>query len=256
VPFPFPASPSRRAGGFTLLELLVVVGVISALLVLLTPALSSLKNSGDVLTAAYAVKGVLEQARNHATINNTYAWVGFFEEDGSTASANPAAAGIGRVVMCTVASKDGMIAYQQPVVNPPTPMDAAKLTQVGNLTKLENVHLRTFPNGTGAGTDTFAGRPEVPGNSPNNAKIGDASPPNSLRPFQFPVTANATAQYTFVKMIEFSPRGECRVNNNNFTIRTVLEVGMQPSHGGVFDTNKNCAIQITGFSGNVRVYQP
>jgi prepilin-type N-terminal cleavage/methylation domain-containing protein len=243
---------------FTLLELLVVIAIIAILSVMVVPAFTTIKGGNDITNAAYTIKGLLEQARNYALINKTYTWVGFSEEDGATASTNPATAGNGRVMISIVASKDGTIVYQQPVASPTTAMDPTKLAQISKLVRLDNIHLRTFVNGTGTGAgDTFPTRPPVPGTSPDNAKIGDTSPPDSLRPFQYPVgNASSSAQYSFKKLIEFSPRGEARVNNINYTIRGVLEVGVQPIRGTIIDNNKNCAIQVTGFGGNIKVYQP
>jgi type II secretory pathway pseudopilin PulG len=236
---------------------MVVIGIIVLLMILLAPAVTSLKGASDISNAAHTIKGLLEQARAHALINNTYTWVGFFEENGAVPSTNPPAAGTGRVVILTVASKDGTIVYQLPVVNPSMPMDPGRLVQVSKLIKLDHVHLRTFPNGTGTGVDSFLTRPPIPGAAPDNARIGDTSPPASLRPFQYPVgNSSSAAQYTFAKLIEFSPRGECRINNNNFTIRTLLEITFQPVRGTVFDSNNPHAIQINGFGGNIKLYQP
>jgi type II secretory pathway pseudopilin PulG len=243
---------------FTLLESLVVVAIIAILIVFLAPAFTSIETAAEITNAAYTVKGVLEQARTYSVINSTYTWVGFFEENGSIYPTNPATVGAGRVVVSTVASTDGTIVYQQPVSNPTAAMDPTRLIQVTRLIRLDNVHLRTFANGTGTGeADKFSTRPPIPGNFPDNAKIGDTSPPDSLRPFQYPVGDSSTAaQYTFVKMIEFSPRGEARVNNNNYTIRAALEIGLQSVRGTVLDDNKDCAIQVTGLGGNIKVYQP
>jgi prepilin-type N-terminal cleavage/methylation domain-containing protein len=252
----FPPRTAPRQG-FTLIELVVVIGIIGVLTVLVLPAFTNIKRATDITSTAFTIKGVLEQARNYALINNTYVWVGFFEEDGSIASTNPATAGTGRVVILTVASKDGTIAYAQPVISPATPMDSARLVRTTKLVRLDNLHLRTFPNGSGSGSDTFPTRPPIPGNLPDNAKIGDTSPPDSLRPFQHPIEGPpAPAQYTFSKVIEFSPRGECRVNNNNYTVRPLIEVGFQPVRGTTLDNNKNCAVQLTGFGGNIKIYQP
>ena len=235
---------------------MVVIGIISILMVLVLPAVTSLKGARDITNSAYTIKDLLEHARTYALVNGTYAWIGFFEESGSVSSTNPATAGSGRVVVSCVASKDGTSVYEQPIENPATPMDPTKLLQVSKLTKLDNVHLRTFPNGTGGGTDTFATRPPIPGSAPDNAKIGDASPPGSLRPFHYPVgNSTTTAQYTFTKIVQFSPRGECRVNNDNFSIRALLEIGVQPIRGSHLDDAKRCAIQISGFGGQVKVYQ-
>src|SRR5437762_3321753 len=137
--------------------MLVVMAIILILMVLLAPAFTSLKPAGDVTSAAYTIKGVLEQARTYAMANNTYTWVGFFEEDVATASANPATPGTGRLVMSTVASKDGTTVYDP---NSLAKIDTTKLIQVGKLTKIENVHLSTFTDGSGAGL-SFDTRPPV-----------------------------------------------------------------------------------------------
>src|SRR6266496_3980870 len=108
--------------GFTLLELLIVVGIIGLLLVLLAPAFTTIKGGTDVTSAAYTIKGVLDTARTYAKANNTYTWVGFFEEDASQSSTNPATAGTGRVVISIVASKDGSEVYTS-VGNPAADMD-------------------------------------------------------------------------------------------------------------------------------------
>lgn len=249
-------APRTRSRAFTLLELMVVIGIISILMVLVLPAVTSLKGARDITNSAYTIKDLLELARNYALVNTTYTWIGFYEESGALSSTNPATAGSGRVVVSCVASKDGTSVYHQPIESPAVQMDPAKLLQVSKLTKLDNVHLRTFPNGTGAGTDTFAARPPIPGVAPDNAKLGDSSPPGSLRPFQYPVGSSTTAaQYTFTKIVQFSPRGECRVNNDNFAIRALLEIGIQPIHGDTVDEAKRCAIQVNGFGGQVKVYQ-
>ena len=71
----------RRSPGFTLLEMLIVVGIIGLLLVLIAPAFTTIKGGTDVTSAAYTIKGVLDTARTYAKANNTYTWVGFYEED-------------------------------------------------------------------------------------------------------------------------------------------------------------------------------
>jgi hypothetical protein len=129
--------------------------------------------------------------------------------------------------------------------------------QVGKTMRFDSAHLRTLPIGTGDGSDTLAGRPQIPGASPDNAEIGDTSPPDSLRYFHYPADkTEAVAQYIFKKMLQFSPSGECRPQNNNYTIRGVAEIGLQPVQGTSFDNSKLCAIQVSGFSGNTKVYRP
>src|SRR5207247_7234464 len=105
-------STLQRRAGFTLLELLIVVGIIGLLLVLIAPAFTTIKGGGDVTSAAYTIKGALDTARTYAKANNTYTWVGFYEEDMSQSSVVPApdprcTGCIGRLVLSIVASKDG-----------------------------------------------------------------------------------------------------------------------------------------------------
>jgi type II secretory pathway pseudopilin PulG len=246
-----------------LIELLVVVGIIALLLVLIAPAFNYIKGGNDVTSAAYTIKGVLDTARTYAKANNTYTWVGFYEENvANPASPNPDTPAVGRIIISIVASKDGSNVYSS-VVSPAADMDAAgtRLLQVGKLVKLDNMHLRTFANGTGAvPADTFPTRPPIVGSVPvTDAKIGDTSPNPSLRYFHYPPTVSeGSRQYKFERMIQFSPRGECRPQNDSYEMRTVIEVGLQQTHGTnvpALTDPKNCAIQLTGIGGNVKIYQ-
>src|SRR5439155_9727842 len=97
-------SRAGRFNAFTLIELLIVVGIIGVLLVLIAPAFTSVKAGTDVTSAAYTIKGVLDTARTYAKANNTYTWVGFTEVDVSQdSSVSPQAPGQGRVAMAIVA---------------------------------------------------------------------------------------------------------------------------------------------------------
>jgi type II secretory pathway pseudopilin PulG len=255
---------SQRAGGaceraFSLVELTVVIGIMVLLAALLAPAFTSIKSAGDVAGASYTVKGVLEQARAYAMANNTYTWVGVFEEDASQPSTNPATGGIGRLVISVVASKDGTTIYSGILSSPATELDPTRLIQIGKLTKIDQIHLKTFPDPTASPPpDNFSTRP-VPGatGGSNTARIGDASPDNpSLSPFRYPVTS--AAQYTFTKAIQFSPRGEARIDNNNYSLKSVIEIGVQPAHGVTPEpspVNNPVAVQVTGVGGNIKIYR-
>jgi prepilin-type N-terminal cleavage/methylation domain-containing protein len=255
----FQLSTMRSArAGFTLLELLIVVGIIAVLLMFMAPAFTTMKGAGDVTNAAYTIKGALDTARTYAKANNTYTWVGFFEEDIS--SPTTGAPGTGRVVISVVASKDGTKIYD--ANNLAQQNLTTGLAQVGKLTKISNVHLWTHtdtPSGTGS---TFDTRPNVP----TTYCIGDASPSNSTTPFGYPVGNPAPVpQYTFVEVIEFSPRGEPRINNSTITsggaevfpLQTAAEIALQPTHGSVVDNNSSnlVSIQFSGIGGNVRIYR-
>ena len=248
--------------GFTLVELLVVVGIIGLLMVLMAPAFTSIKGGTDVSSAAYTIKDVLDTARTYAKANNTYAWVGFYEEDVSQSSTSPATAGYGRVVMSIVASNSGTLLYATPLASSFT-LDASPnqtaLTQVGKLTKIENVHLITFPAPTATPPpDAFDTRPAAA----STAQIGDTTPATPYLSFGYPV-GSSSPQYAFTKVIQFSPRGEGVVDNSNYfasgaSLARVSEIGLEPTHGasvpGSLPPNV-VAIQFTGVGGNVTIYR-
>ena len=267
----FPTSDVRRLSstergpegvrGFTLLELLIVVGIIGLLLVLIAPAFTYIKGGTDVTSAAYTIKGVLDTARTYAKANNTYTWVGFYEENvANPASPNPDTPAVGRLIMSIVASKDGTTIYDP---SSPGTIDPTRLTPVTKLIKIDNVHLWTHTDAPSAtGSTPFDTRQNVP---PAYC-IGDASPTNSTTPFQYPVGNPApAAQYTFVKAVQFSPRGEARINNSTisngteiFPLQTAAEIGLEPTHGATVPASipaNLVAIQFTGVGGNVRIYR-
>jgi prepilin-type N-terminal cleavage/methylation domain-containing protein len=246
----------RLTSGFTLIEIVVVIAIIVVLMAIIAPAFTSLKSAGDVTSAAYTIKGALDQARTYAQANNTYTWVGFFEEDGSQPSTNPATAGAGRIVMSIVASKDGTMLYtgnlsSAVILDPP---NSATLLPIGKLGKIDNVHLKTFAAGPGTG-DTFLTRPPWASNA---AQIGNdpSTPPSPSLTFHYP-TGSSSPQYTFVKVVQFSPTGEAVIDNSNYTFAPVSEIGIQPAHGSIPDaTTPNVgAIQFTGLTGNVKIYR-
>jgi prepilin-type N-terminal cleavage/methylation domain-containing protein len=267
--------PDHKPHAFALIELVVVIAIIAVLTAVLVPAFTNLKGANDLTDAAYTVKGVLEQARTYARVNNTYAWVGLYEENGSIASTIPPTAGNGRLVLSSVASVDGTTIYGAT----PGALDPTRLIQIARLVKVENLHLPLLAIGTGTG-DTLDTRPALqfePTAGYNYARFGElngASPntaphTNSQYPFQYPVgNPVPTAQYTFWKTLQFSPRSESRINGNNYDVRRVVEIGLLQTHGSAVPTaasgagtptatyNGNViAIQVSGLGSIVKLYR-
>ena len=270
-------SPAHRdARGFTLFELLIVVGIIAVLLALIAPAFTTIKSGTDVTSAAYTIKGVLDTARTYAKANNTYTWVGFFEEDIS--SATPGTAGTGRLVMSIVASKDGTNLGADPSSNATGTnnwIDPTQLAQVGKLVKVDNFHLPLFAMcASNCGGDTFDSRPvlqfdpfgvgynasrfgELNAPAPNTAPYDTTNNGLTKSPFQYPVGNPAPApQYQFRRTLRFNPLGECRINST-FDVRRVIEIGLLQTHGTVVPApvGNMAAVQITGFGGNTKIYR-
>lgn len=255
-------STLQRFNGFTLLELLIVVGIIGLLLVLIAPAFTTIKGGTDVTSSAYTIKGVLDTARTYAKANNTYVWVGFFEENvANPASPNLDSPAVGRLIMSIVASKDGTMLYTLPlgsVFTLDAPPNQTALIQVGKLTKIDNVHLKTFLAATATPPpDSFDTRPAATSTA---AQIGDTTPPSPALTFHYPVGGS---QFTFAKVIQFSPRGEGMVDNSNFfasgaTLAPISEIGVEPTHGAAVPASTPAnvvAIQFTGFGGDVKIYR-
>ena len=277
-----------KRNAFTLIELMVVISIIAILMVLVVPAFTNLKSAGDVTSAAYTIKGVLDTARTYAKANNTYSWVGFYEENVSQPSPvqapDPRCTGcVGRLVMSIVASNDGTnlgADASSSATGTENFVDATKLTQVTKLVKIDNVHLPLFALGTGTG-DTFGARPSpTPATDAPFSRFGElnALPPNTAPyeatnggltqfPFQYPVgNPVPTWQYRFRRTLRFSPTGECRINST-YDVRKVVEVGLLQTHGtavpapiggsGVTLTYSGnvTAVQITGFGGSVKIYR-
>jgi type II secretory pathway pseudopilin PulG len=267
--------PDHKTRAFTLMELVMVIGIITLMTVFLVPAFTNLGRSNDLTDAAFTIQGVLEQARTYAKVNNTYAWVGFYEEDGSIASTIPPTAGSGRLVLSSVASVDGTPIYG----SAPGPIDPTRLTPIARLIKIDNVHLPLFAIGNGTG-DTFDTRPALqfePAAGYNYSRFGELNAPaphtapytNSQFPFQYPVGNPApSAQYTFLKTLQFSPRGESRINGNNYDIRKVVEIGLLQTRGSAVPAaasgagtstatynNNVIAVQITGLGSVVKLYR-
>jgi len=254
----YPTSHVKARCAFTLLELLIVVGIIAMLMVVVAPAFTNIKGGTDVTSAAYTIKGALDTARTYAKANNTYTWIGFYEEDVSQSSTNPATGGVGRLVMSIVASKDGTMLYAGNLTNSVIldgPPNQTALMQVGKLVKIDSLHLKTLSAPTSTPPpDSFDTRPAATSTA---AQIGDTTPPSPGLTFHYPV-GTSPGQYTFAKVVQFSPRGEAVVTNNGYTFAPFSEIGVEPTHGAVVPASTPAnvfAVQFNGFAGDVRVYR-
>jgi type II secretory pathway pseudopilin PulG len=233
-------------------ELLGVIAIMTILAALALPAFTSLASAGSMTSASYAISGAVETARAYAMAHDTYTWLGFYEEDGSQSSTNPATSGTGRVILSLVASTDGTMTYSSSATAP-VYLTPSRLLQVNQLTRIPSVHLKSFANGSGTGA-TFPTRPPL---SAASGRIGDTAPPSGALPFfQYPVGGTSAAQYTFTQVLQFNPRGEVLVSNMAGAMTPLIEIGLQPAKGNHVTTSPNfVALQIAGLSGNVTMYR-
>jgi prepilin-type N-terminal cleavage/methylation domain-containing protein len=243
--------------GFTLLELLVVMGIAVTMMSLVVPSIPSLK-SPDFTTSVYNIAGILEQARTYAVANNTFVWVGLTEVDASKdISASPqtdaTATTGGRVAVAVVASKDGTRGYD--VTNGSLPTTAwtnyqngANFVAISKLQHFENLHLANL------------GAPPNIGNMMRPTP--DYTLNTSVTPFDWPLGKPiGGGTYRFTKVISFDPQGVTRIqaSGTRDTIVQYIEIDLAPAHGNVISSANPAniaAIQIDGVTGATHVYRP
>lgn len=254
-----------------MIEMMVVIAIMVVLMGLAIPALSSRK-AEDLTMAAYDVQGALELARGYAVANNTYTWVGFFEEDVTKSSAQPAVSGVGRVVISVVASRDGTSIFSEPAAettgaNVPAvqSLPPARLLQLTKLVKLEDIHICT-PKST---SSTFNNRPGATINDKDRVGLSSAGVP-LLFNFQYPLIG--THQYTFgirpapssggfpapSGIVMFNPQGEAISDGGPVPgVSPCKEIAIQATHGKIPDQGINvAAIDINGLTGLTTIYRP
>jgi type II secretory pathway pseudopilin PulG len=248
---------------------MVVMGIITVLMVLVVPAFTNLKSSGDITNAADTIAGVLAQARTHAIANNTYTWVGFYEEATTAATATavaPPYPGKGRLLLATVKSLDGTAVFDSSDSSAVLP--ATRIAQVGKLVKIEGVHITDVgappsptPNPTPL-PNSLDGRPDLPYTyaAQINADHFNRISSDSSDKTKFWFVAQG---YTFYKTVRFTPRGEANINST-YSLKMAAELGIVPTHGDAAPTppaaggrysGNVAAIQFSGVSGNFAIYR-
>jgi type II secretory pathway pseudopilin PulG len=251
----------HKTAAFTLIELLAVIGIIVIVMALVGPAMNALKTSGDITSAAYDIAGTLEAARAHALAKNTYTWVGFYEEDANSqkpTSAEPPYPGKGKVVLATIASKDGTTIVDDDDSGNVT-LDPARFEVILKPTKITGVHLTDVDpppaSPTNPRSDSLDARSRLPfdaslqGPVTSQNRISSDASEKTRRPF-------VVQGYTFHKSVRFSPRGEVNINST-YKERRVGEIGLRPAHGPTVDTKTPnvVAIQFTGIGGKINIYR-
>lgn len=247
--------------GFSLIEILAGLVVVSLLMTLLVTALPGTKQAADITKACYDIAGMLQVARTYATTNNTYVWVGFFEENISTGGGNP---GIGRLVISTVTSRDGTSIYSQETATAATASQAlpgASLVQIGKILKIDNIHLMANPDSVASRSAAFSNRQGKQLGASSIHRLGSGASYTPLFSFQYPLMG--TAQYVFGKtggpgIVQFNPMGEAITDAGPVPgVVPCKEIAIQQTHGTVIDSlSPNiAAIDIAGITGAVTIYR-
>ena len=243
--------------GFTLVELLTVLAVMSLITAMSLPVMNAIKDSQNVTLGAVSVSSALQRARTYAMAHDTYVWVGFYEEAANTATPTNVFpySGAGQVVVGMAASVDGTQIYPNTVSS--GSLTAPQVVPIEKLMKVENVHCTDLGVPTGTGTALTS--------RPNGAYASASSPGVILAQEQYGIDSDNSAQanhllvldgYTFYKTIRFSPSGEAAINDSS-SLRRVGEIDLRPTHGTQINlsTSNVASIQFSGIEGAIQTYR-
>lgn len=214
-------SVRRPATAFSLIELLAVMAVITVMMAAAVPAISGLKSTGSLSSAAYEIAGTLEQARAYAMANNTFVYVGFAERD----QLNAGASGQGQIVMAAMGSKNGSRTF-----------DAANLSPLTRLRKLPDVRLEEGLPNSGA-----MSRPAAQSGYQVASEAFSAQDSFTL------------SGVTFTKILQFDPRGMASVQSRSTTVPQWMEIGLVAANGSSTDS---AAVLVDGVTGVAKIYRP
>jgi prepilin-type N-terminal cleavage/methylation domain-containing protein len=215
-------STFRNQRGFSLIELMLVIAIMSLLASVSWPAIVGVV-SGDRLTNnAYELSGLMQQARATALSQHTYVWLGFrsYTQDGANS-----------LMVASVSGNSGLA----------TDLQNTNYQLSTKPVILKNVSLATAPN--------YAALPGL--DVTNNTDA--ASQPYF---FQLSVPGNSTAKFSDV--IVFGPDGQVWLPTNTGALpqQPVQCVGVglnaAPSPANNLHT---VAVQVHGLSGQVSVFQ-
>ncbi len=250
----------RRDSAFTLLELLLVIGVLVLMTALMVPAFNSMRGGTDFTSMVFNLSSFLDQARAYAMGNNTYVYVGFEETNVSTMSSSVQTAATatvgGRIGVSAIASNDGTSQL--------APASGTLVfSQLGKLQHFDNIHIAgpSFISGTSSAMTR-----------PSGGVVNLYNITNGVPLFNYPLAGVSvltpglpgTPQFNFYNQcIQFDPQGVPRmvaVTSGTATTSMVqyIEIDLQQSHGNTVPTAEppqEAAIQIDGMTGVNRIYR-
>lgn len=201
-----------RGGGFSLIELLVVVAIVSMLMVLAVPAFNSIGQARGIDEAADRISAAIDFARSEAVARGTYVWLGI---DQQTNAGNLA------LRLGIVCSKDGT-----------TNSAGANLLPLARSQLIDRAMLVPHQ--------------QIPASGIPNHAI-DLSSFNQGVPF-----TNGGTSFADRRTIAFTPLGEAGTNpapSWSSSFNPFLAIGLRPSMGTTAATNSGIIVLLDGSVG-------
>jgi prepilin-type N-terminal cleavage/methylation domain-containing protein len=209
-------------GGFSLVEMLCVLGVISLLASMTWPAIVGMVSGNRLTNNAYQLRGIVQEAREAAMANHTYVWVGFYSSNTSE--------GVPLLTVATLVGNSGLT----------TDLQTGNYTQANKPAILKNAKL--------AAATAYTVLPGV--DSTDNTDV-------STQGYTFNMAIPSNASATFSDVIVFGPDGQAslpQTSTGALQLVQCIGVGLNglPASGSHIPT---AAIQVRGLSGQVSVFQ-
>lgn len=209
-----------HAEGFSLVELLVVMGIIVMLVSVVTPVFHGMQSAQGVTQGTYDTAGLLELARAEAITRRTYVWVGFQN------STNPQ-----EIRMAAVYSRDGT--------------SDASASNLMNLTRVLHIKNVLMTNWDDLKNTTRTLLTDGTSNSVASNSAG----------ISFTVGTSRFEKTT----ITFTPRGQAMLKGTPTSddgYISLIDVSFRQSHGQTVQSNADdAALIVNGATGTQKIIQ-
>jgi prepilin-type N-terminal cleavage/methylation domain-containing protein len=216
-----------RSRGFTLLELLVVLGIVLTLAVFAAPAISGLGGSRGLTSAVNDVSAVLELAHAEAMSTRSYVYVGFSNPTNSD--------GNSELRIAALISVDGS-----------SDTAAANLRP---LTKLLRIPRVSFTN--------YTSLPPVVQSAADISLQSNTDYVSTFVPTAYFKDKFGDSSFDSCPTIGFSPQGEVLHSSNpQMFFRTQAAIGLVPTHGTKPITTDGAIVTYYGGTGQIRIVRP
>jgi len=210
----------RRSGGFSLMEMICVLAIVSVLTSLTWPAIVGIVSGDRLSNNAYTLSEAVQQARAVAMARHTYVWVGFSTYTGAD--------GVPAVMIASVTGNSGQssdLANNNYVL-------AERPAVLRNVSLTGQTNYQTLP-----GYDSTVTTTDV-----------------ASQGYSFQATIAGRTNASFGDVIAFDPDGQANVaQNSTGALQLVQCLGMGLQVAPSSSKLHVAAIQVRGLSGEVTV---